>query len=463
MEFNTFYIPSKLLKKIIFLLSLVSMTALILMDYDFEYKCIIILPVCYMISFILFINKMQLWGIGSIALVVMYAFRMCILPVLCAYGNFYLEPNKSIYMEYFLIAILLMCIECFIIFATQLHYIKKYQNEIEQLNKYKNMVDNEFMIILFAIVAFLFYSFIIYTHPGFLLAHYYFLGASEDDVALAEMENNVFQNMGPEYYLTVILDITFRPILSFALVDWLLKKRNKCGIIIAFLIGVFNVVWISDRRIISLLVGLSCMTQVLINVKNKITRQLVYISVIALAIITIYYCFLGEDTPLRIARKFQRYFSGPSLTAIGVAVYTNYIQTPIEFFKLLFNDSILLTGLFGKNEVKNYVIELCGPAGRSIWTPMFIGAIQYFHILAPLLLVIVVKYLVYTDYRAAIACSTLQRMMFNFLTISLSVYMIMYSLELVYYNMVFIGGLFYLLIFFNSRLSFVYSRRRRID
>ena len=450
---NSVYIPYKLVQRVINLISIVSAFALIFMNYDLEYKWVILLPIVYALSVHFFLKRFMLCGIGSVALVGMYAFRMCLLPVLCAYGNFYIEPSKSIYLRYFGIAIILMCIECLIVFASLSYYSRKYSKRMDKLRKYNDRGINESIIILFVVAALAVYAFIIFTHPGFLRSHYHSLISSVDDASAFEMGNAALQDIGAAYYLAVILDLTARPITAFVLVNWVLKKNSKIGIILSIFIGLFNILWISDRRIISLLIGVCCLLQVILHIRSRLSKHALYWMIGVFGVLTIVYCFLGEDTPIRVARKFQRYFSGPSLTAIGVAVYNKYLQTPIDFFKLLFNDSLLLTGLFDSFPVRNYVLELCGPSGYSIWTPMFIGAIQYFHILAPLLIVGVVKFLVYTDYRSQTSESDLRKMMLNYLTIAISVYMVMYSLELVYYNIIFIGGFYYLLLSINNRIT----------
>lgn len=405
-------------------------------------------------------QKIHARGIGTIVLVGMYAFRMCLLPILCAYGNFYIEPNKSIYMDYFGFAIILMCIECVIVMASLSYYTDKYNKKMAWLRRFNDRGVNESIIILFVLFALTVYVIIINSLPGFLQSHYHFLISTIDEASLFELGNAALQSYGALYYLAIILELTARPIVSFALVSWALKKNSKIGMMVSVFIGLFNILLISDRRILSLLIGVCCLFQVLLHMRSKLTKQALYWMIGSLAVMTIVYCFAGEDTPIRVARKFQRYFSGPSLTAIGVAVYINYLQTPIEFLKLLFNDSILLTGLFGPFPVRGYVLELCGPAGYSIWTPMFIGAIQYFHMFAPLLIVGIVKFLVYTDYRSQASDSDLRKMMFNYLTIAISVYMVMYSIELVYYNIIFIGGFYYLLLSINSKVKFTLGNRR---
>ena len=457
------YISYKLVKHGTLLLSLISFFALICMDYDVEYKCVALLPIVYYISELVFLKRFMLKGIGVVALVCAYAFRMCILPVLCAYGNFYLEPSKSIYISYFWLSVILTCVECLIVFASLSYYSSKCEQRIKYSQKREMSGTNNSILILFGIIAIIIYIFTFAANNGFLSSHYHFLIFSSETAALFEIENAKLQGLGAKYYLVILLDITARPILSFVFVNWGLRRNTKVGMLLAIGIGLFNVLWVSDRRILSLLIGACCLLQVLLHIRGRISKSIIYWIIFIMGILTVVYCFWGEDTPTRIARKFQRYFSGPTLTAIGLAVFDKYVQTPLTFVKLLFNDSVFLTGMFTTFSLPDYVGELCGAAGYSIWTPMFIGAIQYFYIFSPLLIVGAVKFIVYTDYKSRVYTSDLEKMMMNYLAIAVSVYMIMYSLELVYYNIIFIGGFYYLLLFANSRISFVRLRHRRIN
>ena len=202
------YVPYTLVHRALTVLCIISTGALIFMSYDFAYRWSILLPVVYLISMHFFLRDYMLRGIGSIALVGMYAFRMCLLPVLCAYGNFYIEPDKSIYMQYFWTAILLMCLECIIVFGSLSYYSKRYNNRIEWFDRYNYTGINDSIFIVFSFVALLVYSIIMYTHPGFLMSHYHLLVSSVDESSLFEMDNAALQNYGASYYLAVVLDLT---------------------------------------------------------------------------------------------------------------------------------------------------------------------------------------------------------------------------------------------------------------
>lgn len=441
------YLNIKEIKVLLYLLSIMSFALLIILKYDLEFKITILLPICYLISLILFVQPSIGEGMGGIAIIVMYAFRMCVLPILCAYGNFWLEPDKDVYIRYFGIAILLTCFENFLVFSSLCYFNKKYRKIPSKkfLIKNKAFVVKTALLFLGLIVAVL-----LILNRDFL-SYFRFITAEEDGAVVNDTVSHL-QQYGASYYLLVLIDLIARPLISFFVVSFFLKRNIRIGIIITLLVGVVNIVFVSDRRIISLLVGGCCIVQILPYIKKEIYKKLLYVMMICMALITIFYFFYGTTEPYLIARKFQRYFSGPTLTAIGLGVAHNYTQGPLDFFELLFNDSIILTGIFDSIKRPNYVMQLCGPAGYSIWTPMMIGSIQYFHIFAPVVITFIVFFVVKCDYIAKNSESNIYKLMMNYLSISVAVYMIMYTVDLIFYTIIFLGSLYKLLLWLDKKL-----------
>lgn len=454
------YIDFEWTSRLLSVVSIVSAVLLMVMPYDSCFRITIILPLFYLICLNLLINKKQLMGIGSVSLVVMYGFRMCILPILCAYGNFYIEPSRYLYLSYYPYAILLMCFECVWVLGLFRHYSKRFENELLNTNRYSTKTDNNSNVLYLTVVdCAIVYAVIYTTHPSFLTLHLSIL-FSEVEESSTSVNSALLQSYGSLYYLLVIMDLVARPLLSFYIVDYLLRKESIIFTTLALLVGIGNVFIITDRRILSFLVGACCVLQIYIKSRGKNNKRFTYLLVVILALMTVYYCFYGEDTSWRIARKFQRYFSGPSLTAIGIGVCLNYSQTPLSFVKLLFNDSIILTGLFGTLDVPNYVIDWCGSSGRSIWTPMMIGSIQYFGVLGPLVYLIPIRYIVGNDYRAANQAQGVRKQIYNYLSLSIAVYLTMYTVELVIYNIIAIGGFFKLLLWLSQKVRITFNGKR---
>lgn len=439
------YINVGKFKIVLYLLGFVSFTAMVIMKYDSVFKITMLLPVCYMICVSFFVKQGMGDGIGAISIIVMYAFRMCVLPILCAYGNFWLEPAREVYIGYYGISILLSCFECALVFGALSYFYKYYTRLIprEKLRKKKNIVIAAFLTVMLLICGCLYL-----INKDFIL--YFRLIFAEKDGKLINETVHYLQSYGSSYYLLVVIDLIIRPIIAFVITGYFIKNNNFFGVL---LIGIINFVFVTDRRIISFLIGGCCIIQLLLYLKQDLFRKIFYVLIGVLALITIGYCFYGTNEAYLVARKFQRYFSGPTLTAIGIAVNRNFSQGPIVFLKLLFNDSILLTGLFHSLETPDYVMQLCGPAGYSIWTPMMIGSIQYFSVFAPVAIVLIVHFVAKCDYAARNTKSNLHKLMMNYLSISVAVYMIMYTVELIFYTIIFFGSLYKILIWADRKIK----------
>ncbi len=441
------YLNIREIKFLLFMLSIASAFSLIIMKYDLEFKITLLLPICYFICLLAFIQNNIGDGIGGIAIIVMYAFRMCILPILCAYGNFWLEPEKSIYIAYYNGAIFLTCFECFLVFCSFYFWNKHYKKVLVK----REPIKNRKFVIKVAILSLAFVIIILFIKNKELLSYFRFITAEEDSYAISDVVLKL-QSFGTSYYLLILVDIIVRPLISFWATSHFLEKKSKFSMAMVLVIGIVNIVFVSDRRILSLLIGGCCMVQLLPYMEKEIYRKVLYVFVVLMALLTICYFFYGTNEPYLIARKFQRYFSGPTLTAIGIAVKENFVQSPIDFFKRLFNDSILLTGLFYTIEIPDYVRQLCGPAGKSIWTPMMIGSVQYFSIFAPIVIIVIVNFIVKCDWTARNSESNMHKLMANYLSISVAIYMVMYTVDLIFYTIIFFGILYKMLIWLDKKI-----------
>lgn len=436
------YIKVNQFKWALYLLAGISFVAMVAMEYDSEFKITMLLPVCYIIVILLFVKPSMGDGIGRVGIIVMYAFRMCILPVICAYGNFWLEPEKSVYINYYGAGILLNCLECIIVFVAMFCFYQYYKDRLprKRLPGKKNLVVKILIIVSLAIVFCLFI-----LNPD-LTANYRLLIAEEDGMAVYDTVKHL-HDIGSMYYLLLLIDVIARPILSFLATDYFLKKDRKIGVLA---VGIINMLIVTDRRILSVLIGGCCLVQLLPYIKQGISKKALCAMMGIFGVLTVVYCFYGTTEPYLIARKFQRYFSGPTLTAIGIVINQNFTQGPIVFLKRLFNDSIILTGLFQTFELPEYTSLLKG--GYGLWTPMMIGSIQYFGIFAPIAIIIIVWFAAKCDYIAKNSESGLYKLMMNYLSISVAIYMVMYSVELIFYTILFFGGFYRILMWLDRKI-----------
>lgn len=435
---------------VLVLISLLSLVFLIGYPYDSDFSSIVFCPVAYALALVFVFVGRQSSGIGEIAIIVCYTFRMCILPVLCAYGNFFLEPEKSIYIDNFSYATALMCMEVIIVFLSIRLFCGHASRVGVKIKEVWRSRGNTFFLKLAAIVLLLLAILICILRPQ-LFTYLHFITAESDAYELIDLTSSL-QSLGSVYYLFVLIVLFGRPLVSFILVEYFLRKGGKLGFALAFCVAIINVLILSDRRILSLLIGATCFVQIFLHVKNVRSRKAIVGVIACMGVLTLLVCFDDLNESALIARKFQRYFSGPTLTAIGISVLESFPQTPVDFLSRLFNDSIVLTGLFDSISIDNYTLMLCGPSGKSIWTPMLIGSIQYFGPLGFIVLPLTVWVVARFDYLAQNTHSVMCAMIANYVTISIAVYMVMYTVDLVAYNVIFVGGVYWLMICVNRYL-----------
>ncbi len=446
------YIDMRFLKKILYIFAVISLLFLSFYQYDFEFKSVVMLPIAYMVSVVVFIKNDYGCGLGRLILILAYAFRMCLLPVLCAYGNFWIEPSKDLYIQYFFGAIVLMVCENFFVFTCISYFSKKYDYQFTKEQNSINYEEKESILIFVLIIVVISVCILFVTNREF--KNYYNLILVSDSSKVESMASSL-QTYGAKYYILVLLDILFRPVFSFYFINKFVNRKDKLGVILALMVALLNILIMTDRRIISVLIGFVCFMEVMYYIKKELIKKILYIFMGIGIIGIIFFCFSSDMfIPSLVARKFQRYFSGPTLTAIGINILINDTPSILDFFKLLFNDSIVLTGIFGNFTVKPYVQELCGAAGYSLWTPMIIGLFQYFKIFAPVILALIVKYVIRNDYVSK-KSSGIKRIIIDYLSVNIAVYMVMYSIELVIYNIIFIGGFFYLLFYIDKKYSII--------
>ncbi len=413
----------------ILLISLVCFILMLNLSYDRDFVATAILPFVYFLLVYFCVGEKILSnGLGTFSLLIFYSFRMCILPVICALGNFYLEPNKSDYIDKYNTGILLTCFEAVIVFLSLFYFCNH--------NRKKNSFDevplksNNKHLLLYSIVVFL-TLFIIIVCFLYQISYFHFITEEAADVLLDDIKP--VQKMHTMWYITDFACTLWRPLFSFVLIYLLLNRKNKrISYFMILLVASLNVMFMSDRRIFALLVGGFCFYYLMTLIENKIAKKYIQISIFACAICTVYYCFYGSMTTglWLISRTFQHYFSGPTLTAMALEVNDRIGIQFFDFFKLLLNNFYLYIGSMGAFILPDYYSTIFGVGA---WTPMVAGSMRYFGIFFPIVIVFVVRYIVNCDYKSQRTNDELYKMIYSYLAVTVSCYMIMYTVELIMY------------------------------
>lgn len=434
------------------ILSIIGIVCFILMitiKYDKDFIFTASLPLAYtvLIAFVC-TNKMLSCGLGGTALVLFYCFRLCLLPVICAMGNFYMEPNKVDYIGYYNQGICLILIESLIVFVSLRHYTNKFSRLSVHRVSYLKRNNHQFINISVIVLTIM----VIILQLGLGVDYYSFITSQADEFIREELSQ---PKQGPLWYITDILSTWWRPLVTFLLIFYFQKKIPKHSDSLIILIALVNILYMSDRRIYALLVGGFALYYAMVNTKSIITKRAIFILLGASGALTAFFGFytsMTEDFSM-VSRTFQHYFSGPTLNALSLRVFDNEGVRPLEFVKLLLNDFQIFTATIGRFDIPDYFMSLYG-VSQGLWVPSVVGSVRYFGILFPLPTIFFVYYIKKCDYDSQREYYPLYKMIYSFIAVTVSCYMVMYTVELIFYFILSTAVLYRILIYFDKRLKF---------
>ena len=436
------------IKLMMILLSIFSLIAILKMDYNADFWPTSLLPIFYLISTLFFIDrKFITFGIGSFGIVIFYACRMCIFPVVLAYGNFYFEPSQSIYIDKYLLSVLLMGFETFIVFGSARYFILKRYINYPFVNKTHWRKHSIICLVIFVIIVLTFVTFSIKDID-------YYHSITEEATVKFIVDGTISEKQsGALWYLCDYLSGLLRILLSAYLVYYFAHATPKKLLLCIAMISLLNSYFLTDRRIYALLVSIFILFYYLNILSSRKTKFLVEVSLLCLVGITAYYFlynYAQQGGAEMIARTLQRYFSGPSLSALALTVNETIDVVPSEFFKLLFNDFQSLSGIFGMIPTNDFVGPLYAET-RGIWTPFVPGALRYFGLFFPIPLICCVWCIVKWDCLSRRNPDLLYSMIYSYISFCISFYLIMYTIELVFYFIIATGLVLSYLVRFDER------------
>ena len=441
------------------IISIVSTYFMLTINYDPDFRLTFLMPVTYgFIVAFLCKNDNLLQGLGGSALVFFYCFRMCLLPVICAIGDFYMEPYKSDYIAYYNNGILLNCIECLIVFLSLRYFTRIFNNRrhlvVTQSLSYNNHhILTRFVFFLTVVVVLLQFG---------LGVHYYSPITNQAEDIVDEVLGDA--SHGAYWYITDILSTWWRPLITILLIYFVQTKRIPHPQFWIVLIAALNIFFMSDRRIYALLVGGYALYYAMSISRSKITKRLIAFMLLGGGGVTLFFGFYGAASTADleiVSRTFQHYFSGPTLNALALRTLDAVGVKPLEFMYLLLNDFQSFTALFGRIEMPNYYDSFFGMS-FGLWVPMTVGALRYFGFFFPLVLIFFVYYIKKCDYDASISSYSLYSMIYYYIGVCIACYMVMYTVELIFYFILTTGILYRALIYFDKRNCCHFYNRKNI-
>ena len=281
-----------------------------------------------------------------------------------------------------------------------------------------------------------------------LLSSYTFIWNIVDRIGLDELSSI---QSGPLWYIFDFVMMYFRLLINSLIIAFLLTYQNKKKLLLLITVILLNIIIVSDRRILSLICGISGLMAFYRYYKiSKLIKTSIFIlfCIMIFCVIFLFFYNMDENILAMLSRALNNYFAGPSLGAMALLVNSTYGLQFTEFLKLLYNNFSSAVVFFGPLELQ----DLYSPIfGYDVWTPMIAGGLRYFGGLHFFVILFVIYYIHRLERIRLKTKSLFVDILYIHIILSMIAYFIMYSVELVIYNIL----MFYILeILFVKRLIF---------
>lgn len=434
-------------KGLFLIIGFICLCILIKIQHPPGFRYTILLPIFYIFLTWLLVDKGILrFGIGTFAVIMFYCVRMCIFPTIIAMGHYYFEPPEDLYINFYCASVVLMGFENLTIYM------------VLRICVYKNIPGTPLIIKdcyrSHTIIKIALWVITIITLGTFFLKDidYYHFITEESVEQFAVDEVIIEKHSGFFWYLSDYLSGLWRILLSSFLIGYWYKKYPKSILQFTLIVALINLLFLSDRRIFAVLVSLFCIFYYIKFFSNPSTKKFLLICIGVMLFVMAYYFginYAEQGGMEMISRSIQRYFSGPSLSAFALRINHDIGTVPFEFYKLLHNDFQSLSGIFGKMNDIDFVDRYF--PSKGIWTPFVPGALRYFGILFPIPLVLCGWCIVKWDCKSRSTNDYLYSMIYSYISFCIAFYLIMYSIELVFYFIIATGCVLTYLIHLDSK------------
>lgn len=418
------------------LLSFISTIVVYNLCYDQPYRIITLLPFSYMIINIFYKRKLkgryEYSGgfVYKIALIVIFI-RFVVTPLSIAItGDFYspgvYTSNKSINL-----ATILMVFELISTYVTlyiaRIYYSKRYNNINISLNRVE-MINNKFILIVFAIVGL---SIVLLVEPKLIIP--------QDFLLVSENYQKV--QLDTEYAgLYSSLAMLVKPVIFIILFTFIKKrydkKDTKIYILLSFiLVIIFMGMYTGTKRweiVFAGIIGLYLLKITYVKIPKSLMIGAILVILISFISASLYkfsWAVRASENPVRdiiieMFGSFQSYFSGPRVVANSIEMDNNFGR--YIGFSTLINDFIgsvpILSGFVDQTNRINIYFNMYHMVPKvSLIIPMVGIGYSYFPIFPPIFTVICEWFLIKIDYK----CETSKSIEYKYLYLYFGLYMSM--------------------------------------
>jgi hypothetical protein len=439
------YLSKLTIKTLIFIGVIFSAILLALMEIQDEYSTIRVLPYAYGLILAIFVRNENYSKFGSVALIILYFFKMCILPILLAYGEFYSQIDTSIYMPHWNEAIFYAIVEWLTVSISILIYrnffnrsLARKLNSIESTKGINKKSENNLTIPIILITMVIFQILLIAINRD-LLNYTYFIWESTTEAQYV-----------PTYYLYKVLFEVFRIMFVLYMVYILFEKNFTFKRTISFLILGINIIIMSEFRIIGIFILIVAYLYMGYKDKNYAKYYIVSLIFITLSLVIFIFIYTSSmQTHIMISRVFNIYFGGYMIMATGLSIN---MENGLEiFFNDIWNGNLLFTAIWGTKYSSTDIMNAnVNTAAIGTFYQLYVQSKAFFGYFAPLAVSFCIWFVFYIENKLTLDQNTFHKVLYLFIIISTSIFIIMYSFTMVV-NFILFRMMFILIIIYINR------------
>ncbi len=417
-------INQNILYSFLIIASLICFLLLVECPIDDIYECIRVMPLVYIAVLLMFIRPRKIIGISTSLLIVMYFIKICIVAVVCAYGNFYSQISVEFVTKNWKLACFYLGFEWFLVALfiniTTKHFIKKLINNKTAINRIATY--KVFMIIGVVIclsIYFLFPNMEYKIRPFFLTDE---LGARPEP-----------GKGGPFYIFRTFFELV-KP-MCFFYAFMIAEKKQISSVkkrIIELALIALCALFMTEFRMLSLTAALAMLVYLLICVSKHNNNNLSIIIKITVAIgliLLLRNMTLNDDprshTMMNICRLFNIYLGGYIIAAAGLNVHLEHGF--VMFIHDVINGTLLPAIVGHQYSTTDAINSTLNEEATGTFFEMIIQAKEMFDIFFPVAILFIVYCTVKMDYQAAISNRSCYKMLFFYCGINLAVFTVMYT------------------------------------
>lgn len=388
-------------------------------------------PVVFMVFFLLFIRREMLIGLGSKLLIALYFLKLCILPITTVIGNFTSEISSDIFSPYWNEGCFFIALEWIIVAASLRLLSSEYMFRMEQEQSSYSLsteiqTDHTFLWLIVVFLLVVCISLIVAS--PYLVNEFYWIWEDDTTGIVASIG-------GAKYYLFKTLIEIVKPMTIFSMVVIINKSNLKIGkVLITALLAFFSVAFMTEYRLLALLTGITIVVYILATIKRTVFVSICKIAVVLLGGIAVFWLVTGGESMNKtlgnLCRVLDNYCGG-FITAAGAC--SVHMENGLEmFFHDICSGSYLIKSIYRDLSTTTDIInQALNPEAKGAFYELIIQCKDFFGIFMPFALYLIVRFVVYMDYKVAKEKDDLYSLLFLYCGLGTATTIIMYTYSMV--------------------------------